>query len=79
MLPWIEPCYDVAYVKHFITKTVTEFCERRFGVTDACGNKVAEPEVLKRWFFNLNTYTKEKEQIIDKFIKDLKNDKCSWE
>lgn len=36
MLPWIEPCHDVAYVKHFITKSTEEFCRRRFNGTDAC-------------------------------------------
>jgi hypothetical protein len=36
MMPWIEPCYDVAYVKHFITKSTEEFCRRRFNGTDAC-------------------------------------------
>jgi hypothetical protein len=38
------------------------------------GNIVAEPEVLKRWYFRLNTYSKEKEKIIDNYIKGLKND-----
>lgn len=36
MMPWSEPCYDLAYVKHFITKSAREFCERRFNGTDAC-------------------------------------------
>lgn len=38
------------------------------------GNIVAEPEVLKRWYFNLNTYSNQKEQIIDNYIKGFKND-----
>jgi len=38
------------------------------------GNIVAEPEVLKRWFFNLCTKTPEKEKIIDDYIERIK--KC---
>lgn len=36
------------------------------------GNRVAEPEVLKRWYFNLNTRTPEKEKIIDDYIERIK-------
>lgn len=36
------------------------------------GNIVAEPEVLKRFYFNLNTYTPEKEKIIDDYIERIK-------
>ena len=73
--PFQDLCLDRGFVQHYLTKSVNEFCERRLGVTDACGNIVADPEVLKRWFFNLNTYSKEKEKIIDNYIKGLKNDK----
>ena len=36
------------------------------------GNIVGEPEVLKRWFFNLNTWTQEKEDIINAYIEGIK-------
>ena len=38
------------------------------------GNIVAEPEVLKRFYFNLNIHTPEKEKIIDDYIRRFK--KC---
>lgn len=70
--PFQDLCLDRGFVQHYITKSVTEFCERRLGVKDACGNVVAEPEVLKRFYFNLNTHTPEKEKIIDDYIERIK-------
>jgi hypothetical protein len=37
---------------------------------DACGNVVADFDTLKRWYFNLNTYSKEKENIIESYRLD---------
>lgn len=31
------------------------------------GNVVADFDTLKRWYFNLNTYSKEKEDIIESY------------
>ena len=34
------------------------------------GNVVADFDTLKRWYFNLNTYSKEKENIIESYRLD---------
>ena len=38
------------------------------------GNVVCDAQTLKRWYFNLNTHTPEKEKIIDDYIRRL--EKC---
>lgn len=62
-LPWQKPIWEVAYVKHFITKSAEEFIERRFNKLDACGNVAATNNKLVERYFNLNTRTKEKEDL----------------
>ena len=49
------------------SRYIQEWCERRLNTKDACGNVVAEPEVLKRWYFRLNQYSKEKEDIVESY------------
>ena len=65
--PFQDLCLDRGFVQHYITKSCREWCERRLGVTDACGNVVADFDTLKRWYFNLNQYSKEKEDIIESY------------
>ena len=65
--PFQNLCLDRGYVQHFITKSCREWCERRLNTKDACGNVVADFDTLKRWYFNLNTYSKEKEDIIESY------------
>lgn len=62
-----ELCLKRGFVRHYITKSVTEWCERRLNTKDACGNVVADFDTLKRWYFNINTYSKEKEDIIESY------------
>ena len=60
-----ELCLKRGFVRHYLTKSTEEWCERRLNTVDACGNVVADFDTLKRWYFNLNTYSKEKENIIE--------------
>lgn len=62
-----ELCLKRGFVRHYITKSTQEWCERRLNTKDACGNVVADFDTLKRWYFNLNTYSKEKEDIIESY------------
>ena len=61
-------CLDRGFVQHYITKSCREWCERRLNTKDACGNVVADFDTLKKWYFNLNQYSKEKEDIIESYI-----------
>ena len=70
--PFQDLCLDRGFVQHYITKSTREWCERRLNTKDACGNVVADFDTLKRWYFNLNTYSKEKEDIIE-FYRPNKN------
>lgn len=67
-----ELCLKSGFVRHYITKSTREWCERRLNTKDACGNVVADFDSLKRFYFNLNTYSKEKENIIE-FYRPNKN------
>lgn len=69
-----ELCLKRGFVRHYITKSTREWCERRLNTKDACGNVVADFDTLKRWYFNLCDRTPEKEKIIDDYIRRLK--KC---
>ena len=62
-----ELCLKRGFVRHYITKSTQEWCERRLNTKDACGNVVADFDTLKRWYFNLNQYSKEKEDIIESY------------
>ena len=65
--PIQEICLNRGHIDHRITKSTEEFCERRLNTVDACGNVVADFDSLKRFYFNLNTYTPEKENIIESY------------
>ena len=65
--PFQDLCLDRGFVQHYLTKSCREWCERRLNTKDACGNVVADFDTLKRWYFNLNQYSKEKEDIIESF------------
>lgn len=70
--PFQDLCLDRGFVQHYITKSCREWCERRLNTKDACGNVVADFDTLKRWYFNLNQYSKEKEDIVE-FYRPNKN------
>lgn len=65
--PVQDLCLDRGFIQHYITKSTQEWCERRLNTKDACGNVVADFDTLKRWYFNLNQYSKEKEDIIESY------------
>lgn len=65
--PFQDLCLDRGFVQHYLTKSTREWCERRLNTKDACGNVVADFDTLKRWYFRLNTYSKEKEDIIESY------------
>jgi hypothetical protein len=52
--PWIEPIWNVAFVKHYITKSKQEWTERRLNKDrDATGGSISNDKLL-RWYKNLN-------------------------
>lgn len=53
--PWQPPTWKGARLKHYITKSESEFYERRIGKTDACGNNIDTNKVI-RWYKNLERY-----------------------
>ena len=65
--PFQDLCLKRGFIDHYICKSTREWCERRLNTKDACGNVVADFDTLKRWYFNLNQYTKEKEDIIESY------------
>lgn len=65
--PFQDLCLKRCFIDHYICKSTTEWCERRLNTKDACGNVVADFDTLKRWYFNLNQYSKEKENIIESY------------
>lgn len=59
--------YKTAYIKHFYTKTIEEFCERRFNCPRAsCDMKFGKELLLDR-FFKINKWTPEKEQVVRRY------------
>lgn len=75
--PFQDLCLDRGFVQHYITKSTREWCERRLNTKDACGNVVADFDTLKRWYFNLNQYSKEKEDIIESYRNKRSNEPVS--
>ena len=65
--PFQDLCLKRGFIDHYICKSTTEWCERRLNTKDACGNVVADFDTLKRWYFNLNTHSPEKENIIESY------------
>lgn len=52
--PWIKPVWNVAYIKHFITKSRNEFIKRRMNKEkDATGGHILDSNLI-RWYENLN-------------------------
>ena len=66
--PFMKPTWNVAYIKHMLTKSTEEFAKRRFNKKDACGNKVATEKALIERYFSLNEWTPEKEAIFASVI-----------
>lgn len=66
--PFMKPIWDVAYIKHMLTKSTQEFVKRRFNTKDACGNIAATSNVLMERYFSLNERTPEKEAIFASVI-----------
>lgn len=66
--PFQEVCWETAFIRHYLTKSTEEWCERRLNKIDATGNGF-DINNQRRWYFNLNTITKEKQDIVDAYIK----------
>ena len=69
--PYVHPpIFEGAHIKHYITKTISEFldikCKR--GYPD--GTNINKEEI-ENYFFNINEWTQEKQDIIDNY--KLKN------
>ena len=60
--------FSNGYVKHYGTKTITEYIERKcFNFNNACdGNRISASTRLD-WFFNVNRHTKLKDTIANWF------------
>jgi hypothetical protein len=57
---------SVAYIRHYRTKTCSEFCEQKLGLTRvSCTNYTKS----KDYYFMTNEYTEEKDKFIDEYMK----------
>lgn len=57
---------SVAYIRHYRTKTCSEFCEQKLGLTRVSCSKYINS---KSYYFMTNEYTEEKEKFIDEYMK----------
>lgn len=64
--------YNVVQLNHYQTLTITEFLYRRLSgiYIDAISGEIPKIEKMLRMFFSCNKITKEKENIINNFIKN---------
>lgn len=67
--PFMKPTWDIAYIKHMLTKSTEEFAKRRLNKKDACGNVVASNDKLIERYFRLNGYSKETEDFFKDYLK----------
>ena len=51
--PFDKVVWNNLYLKHYLTKSKQEWCERRLNKVDACGNRIPD-ENLIRYYENLN-------------------------
>lgn len=65
--------YDEAWIRHYGTKTIEEYLERRSMGTLAAGDRTITLKQRIEWFFNTNSWTQEKQDIINEFLKTHKN------
>lgn len=65
--PFQEICWDKALVRHYITQDTETFAKRRMNKKDCTGNVVATNDELKRFYFNINEYSKEKEEVLNAY------------
>ena len=70
--PFMKPIWNIAYIKHMLTKSTQEFVKRRFNAVDACGNVVCDNIRLVERYFSLNERTPEKEAIFANVKKENK-------
>lgn len=57
---------SVAYIRHYRTKTCSEFCEQKLGLTRvSCTKSIKQ----KSYYFMTNEYTEEKDKFIDEYMK----------
>ena len=63
--------YDVseAYIKHYMTKTISEFCEIKCKRGDAVNLEMFKDKYTDSFFFSINKRTPEKEALFDKLMK----------
>lgn len=65
--PFVPYNYDLAYLKHFSTKTVDEYCNKMLrGFPDRNNNVKEIPYLVKTRFFHYNELTEEKAEIVKK-------------
>ena len=71
--PFQEVCWDKAFVRHYNTLSLEEFCKRRLNKLDCCGNRVGTNEELIRFYKNENGWSDEKEKVYAEFTGNPKN------
>ena len=65
-------CWDDACINHYCTLTIDEYLQRRLNRKRATTGTMIEPQKLLNSFFAMNKNTREKVEIIKKYIKDVK-------
>lgn len=71
--PFQEICWDKAFVRHYNTLSLEEFCKRRLNKLDCCGNRVGTNDELIRFYKNENGWSDEKEKVYAEFTGNTKN------
>lgn len=66
-----------AYIEHYLTKTIEEWCDRKFNTTSATGKDYFNTNIASRIaiFFQHNASTPEKRKIVEEKKKELLNKK----
>lgn len=71
--PFQEICWDKAFVRHYNTLSLEEFCNRRLNKLDCCGNRVGTNDELIRFYKNENGWSDEKEKVYAEFTRTSKS------
>lgn len=69
-----EPSWNVAEIRHYGTKTISEYIDRKCKNTSRISGRTnISPEQRLAWFFNINKHTKSKDKIANDFITKYKS------
>lgn len=69
-LPFVMPIsFDEAHFKHYVTKTISEFLDIKYKRGFPDGNTIMQDIGIEKYFFRVNKWTQEKQDIIDNYKK----------